>query len=127
MFSNTTIQGRKKAARTLRDMSYEKVSDYVTKKIFSDWKKLTGSFTSNAAERWNRKIEKVLLGRYGLKTIEFLEQLLASLYMKEAIRDKRHLEECFVHHIDVKQICQENVNLFNFITFITYRLLQKVA
>jgi hypothetical protein len=50
MFSNTTIQGRKKAARTLRDMSYEKVSDYVTKKIFGDWKKLTGSFTSNAAE-----------------------------------------------------------------------------
>lgn len=127
IFSNTTLQGRKKAARTLSEMNYEKVSKYVIKNILGDWKKLTGSFTSNAAERWNRKIEKVLLGRYGLKSVRFVEQLLASLYMKEAIRDKRHLEECFVHHIDLKQICQENINLTNFISFITDKVIQKAA
>ena len=41
-------------------------------------------------EQENRKSN---IGRYGLKSEKFVEQLLSGLWLKEIIRDKRHLEK----------------------------------
>ncbi len=90
-------------------------------------KNLTKGYTSNASERWNRKIEKVISGRYGLKSEKFVEQLVTSLWLKEAIRDKRHLGKSFVDELNIKSVCQENLKMCNIIDFVKHNLVQKVA
>ena len=127
IFSNKTYYGRKRAAIALINCEYTNVSDYVRKNIPGDWKKLTKGYTSNASERWNRKIQKVTLGRYGLKSEKFVEQLITALWLKEAIRDKRHFEKCFIHCLDIKKECQELRNMCNIIDYIKHNLFKKVA
>ena len=127
IFKNTTYFGRKRAARKLVEIGCPKVSNYVRNNILGDWNKLTKSYTSNASERWNRKIEKVISGRYGLKSEKFVEQLISGLWLKEAIRDNRHFKKCFIHQIDIARECQENVNMCNIIEFVKQNLLKKVA
>lgn len=127
IFSNTTYYGRKRAARTLAEMNVPGVSDYVRNNILANWKTLTKGLTSNSAERWNRKIEKVTAKRYGLKNVEFIEQLLVSLWLKEAIKDSRHMTKCFINDIDLSHICQENVNACSIIDLIQYKLLKRSA
>ena len=127
IFRNTSYYGRKRAARKLMEIGCPEVSDYVGKNILGDWKKLTKGYTSNASERWNRKIEKVIYGRYGLKSEKFVEQLISGLWLKEAIRDNRHFEKCFIHQLDVVKECQENVKMCNVINFVKHNLLKKVA
>jgi len=95
------------------------VSDYVEKNILGDWKKLTKGYTSNASERWNRKIEKVISGRYGLKSEKFVEQLITGLWLKEAIRDNRHFEKCFIQQLDFAKECQENVKMCMLLTLLS--------
>ena len=90
IFWNTSYYGRKRAAKKLMEIGCPAISDYVRKNILGDWKNLTKGYTSNASERWNRKIEKVISGRYGLKSEKFAEQLISGLWLKETIRDNRH-------------------------------------
>lgn len=127
IFGNTTYFGRKRAAKKMMEIAPPEISKYVRKNILGDWKHLTGGYTSNASERWNRKIEKVISGRYGLKSEKFVEQLISGLWLKEIIRDKRHLEKGFAHELDLKYECQENLNICNIIDFVKHNLLIKVA
>ena len=127
IFRNTTYYGRKRTAQKLMEIAPNQVSVYVKNHILADWKNLTKGYTSNASERWNRKIEKVISGRYGLKSEKFVEQLITSLWLKEAIRDKRHLEKSFVDELNLKSIYQENLKMCNIIDFVKHNLLRKVA
>jgi len=128
MFRNTTLSSRKKALKTIVSLGHKTVNKYIELHIAGDWKKLTGSFTSNAVERWNRKLEKLFSGRYGLKSIEFVNQLLAALWLVEAIKNKKnHLTECFIYKLNIRRICQEKLKLSNIISFVRHNLLEKVA
>jgi len=127
IFENTTPFGRKRAARKLMEISPVKVSKYIKKNILGNWKNLTKSLTSNAAERWNKKIEKVIAKRYGLKSEKFVDQLITSLWLKEAIRDKRHFEKCFIHKFDLPKECQDTIKMCNITKAIAANLLKKVG
>jgi transposase-like protein len=127
IFANKSYYGRKRAAKLLIDISPNYISKYVEASILSQWKQLTKGFTSNSAERWNRKIKKVTLGRYGLKSEKFILQLITALWLKEAINNKIHFEKCFIYDIDMKKICQENMKMCNIIDFFKDKLLKKVA
>ena len=95
--------------------------------IYDDWKNLTMCLTSNASERWNRKIEKAIAKRYGLKSEKFVKQLISSLILKEAINHPIHFEKCFIEDIDLPRICQENLKVCNIIDIMKRKLLQGVA
>ena len=127
IFGNSTYFGRKRAAIKLMGIDCSKVSNYVRNNILGDWSKLTKGYTSNASERWNRKIEKVISGRYGLKSEKFVEQLITGLWLKEIIKDNRHLGKCFITQINIAKKCQENVNMCNIIEFVKHNLLKMVA
>ncbi len=127
IFSNSTYYGRKEAARRLMAIAPPSIAGYVEKSIMGCWSHLTKSYTSNAVERWNRKIEKVLLGRYGLKSEAFVIQLLNSLWLKEAIRNMRHFEKSFLNEIDLPMLCQENTKLCSIIDFVRDKLRIKSA
>ncbi len=69
IFSNTWVSSRKYAVKTLQSLAGEEVSaDYLAAHILDVWRHLTQSLTNNAAERFNRKIEKCLSGRYGFSS-----------------------------------------------------------
>ena len=127
IFGNKTYFGRKRAARKLMEIAPPKVSRYVEKNILGNWKNLTKSLTSNASERWNRKIDKVIAKRYGLKSIKFVDQLITSLWLKESIRDKRHFEKCFIHQLNLARECQDNVKMCNITRLIPYKLLKNIV
>lgn len=127
IFRNTSYYGRKRAALSLMEIAPSRVAAYVKNNILGDWKKLTKGYTSNASERWNRKIEKVISGRYGLKSEKFVEQLITSLWLKEIIRDKRHLKRTDIFELNLPVLCQENVKMCNIIDFVKYNLLNKCA
>ncbi len=103
------------------------MASYIEKSILNKWKHLTKGYTSNSAERWNRKIEKVTQGRYGLKSVKFVDQLVVSLWLKSAIEDKRHFDECFIHDINIRKICQENLQTGKIIVFVKNKLLKNIA
>lgn len=63
IFRNKTSFGQKRAAKKLIEISSPEVASYIEKSILNKWKHLTKGYTSNSAERWNRKIEKVTQGR----------------------------------------------------------------
>jgi len=54
-------------------------------------------------------------------------QLITSLWLKEAIRDKRHFEKCFINKLDLKGECQENIKMSCITKVIASNLLKKVA
>ena len=126
IFGNTTYFGRKRAARKLMKCAPDGVSEYVRKNIMSNWKYLTKSLTSNASERWNRKIEKVIAKRYGLKSVKFVEQLITALWLKESMRNKIHFENSFIHKINLTEECQENLKMCSFTKLIAHNLLKKI-
>jgi len=127
IFDNTSYYGRKRSAKHLIKISPEKVSKYVENSILDKWNQLTKGYTSNSAERWNRKIKKATLGRYGLKSENFINQLIISLWLKEAINNKVHFEKCFLHEFNIQKTCQENLKMCNIIEFFKHKLLGKVA
>ncbi|MCD4817069.1 MAG: transposase [Candidatus Cloacimonetes bacterium] len=117
IFRNSSVSSRKKVAQRMVEMNIPGVSDYVRKNILGDWKHLTKGFTSNASERWNRKITKVTAKRYGLKSEKFVISLLNSLWMKEAFFNQAHLSQSFITEVDLPKICQKNLKTANIIEF----------
>ena len=87
------------------------VKDYFDKKIKKKWKHLTKSLTSNAAERWNKKIKKIVSGKYGLKTPETISLLVNCLWFKELIMNgKIHLDsESTISNLNITELCQEMI------------------
>jgi transposase-like protein len=109
VFSRKTRGGRRKALLELEMMLPSEMKDYFKERIKDVWLNLTNSLTSNAAERWNRKIKKVLFGRYGLKSPETIKQLVYCLWFKELIiKGKKHLaSESIIKNIKITTIGQE--------------------
>jgi transposase-like protein len=109
VFSRKTSGGRRKALLELEMMLPTEMKGYFKERIKDVWLHLTKSLTSNAAERWNRKIKKVLSGRYGLKSPETIKQLVYCLWFKElVIKGRKHLApDSLIKNIKITTICQE--------------------
>ena len=112
VFSRKTTDARRKALLELEHTVSGNVKDYLCDRIKAHWKNLLKSLTSNAAERWNRKIEKIVSGKYGLKSPETILQLTYCLWFKELIvRGQSHLsKESILSKIKIKDFCQELID-----------------
>ena len=111
VFSRATVGARRKALLELEKMISGDVKDYFDEKIKKEWKHLTKSLTSNAAERWNKKIKKIVSGKYGLKTPETISLLVNCLWFKELIMNgKIHLDsESTISNLNITELCQEMI------------------
>jgi transposase-like protein len=111
VFSRETVGARKKAFNELENRMPENIKEYFALNVKSIWKHLTKSLTNNKAERWNRKIKKIVSGKYGLKTPETIRQLVYCLWFKEMIMNsKNHINpETIISKINMTKICQENI------------------
>jgi hypothetical protein len=107
------VSSRKHAAKTLQDLAGQKVSDSLEAHILSVWRHLTQSLTNNAAERFNRTIEKCLSGRYGFASPTSVDVLLRGLWLKEfVVNGRKHLARTSpVRELDLTQICQESLDM----------------
>jgi transposase-like protein len=113
IFSNTWVSSRKQAAKTLHKVAGQDVAAYLEAHILRDWRHLTQSLTNNAAERFNRKINKCLSGRYGFSSPVSVEVLLRGLWLKELVfNGRKHLAATsqFID-LDWAEICQESLDM----------------
>ena len=119
IFSNRWVSRRKYAARTLQRLAGEEVASYIDTHILSCWRHLTLSLTSNASERFNRKIEKCVSARYGIPSEESARVILRSLWLKEVLLNgQQHIEAISeLRAIDLSKICQEHVDTDNILHF----------
>jgi len=85
MFHKNDVSGRKKSARELYQIVDETIQGYMDKSIFGCWLKLTLCLTNNAAERFNRKIEKCVACRYGIKNEACADVLIRGLWFSEIL------------------------------------------
>jgi len=109
VFNRYTVGGRKKALLELEDMIPQNTKEYFEVYIKQKWRQLTQSLTTNSAERWNRKIKKIVSGKYGLKHPETIKHIINCLWFKELIvKGRQHLgQEARITDIKIPQICQE--------------------
>jgi transposase-like protein len=127
MFHNRHPSSRKRTAQRIVAMNVPGVSKYVEKNILGNWRHLNKMLTSNAAERWNRKINKVMLGRYGLKSVKFVDKLLEGLVIREAMNNQKHLRKGFITNLNIAKICQANINSVQILDFLKAKLFESVA
>jgi len=90
-------------------MLFGDLKEYFKDRFLDNWKNLTKSYTSNAVERFNRKIKMIVSGTYGTKSPETIQQLMYCLWFKELILNgKTHLSnQSTISKIKIAQICQE--------------------
>lgn len=112
IFTNASVSSRKAAARRLQALAGSQVSSYVEDHIVTPWRKLTLSLTTNASERFNRKIEKCFSARYGVPSEESAKVLLRSLWLKELLlHGHQHMDTTSeLKSINMSKICQEHVH-----------------
>ena len=113
IFSNTWVSSRKQAAKTLQQVAGQEVSSYIEGHILAPWRKLTLSLTTNASERFNRKIEKCFSGRYGLPSEDSAKVLLRGLWFKELLLNgQKHVDATSeLTSIDLSRMCQEHLDM----------------
>jgi len=109
VFSRKTVGARRKALLELDKMLFGDLKEYFKERFLDNWKNLTKSYTSNAVERFNRKIKMIVSGTYGTKSPETIQQLMYCLWFKELILNgKTHLSPMStISNIKIAQICQE--------------------
>lgn len=114
-FRRKTVSGRKKAMKALTSILPKPAARYVDSNIIKQWSYLTKSLTSNVSERFNRKIKKVMSGRYGLKSVKTAANLANSLWLKELIDHGRYIlqDESLIANLNISQICQEKIDWDN--------------
>jgi transposase-like protein len=112
VFARETTGGRRKALLELEKILYGEVKIYFQERILKKWKNLTKSLTSNAAERWNRKIEKTVSGKYGLKNSKTAQQMVDCLWFCEmTTKGTQHLsKESLLSNLNFAKICQEIIS-----------------
>jgi transposase-like protein len=115
MFTNSSTSSRKAAAKRLQQLAGPEVASYLETHIVSSWRNLTLSLTTNASERFNRKIERTFAARYGVATEESAKVLLRSLWLKELmLNGQKHIEETSeLRSLDVSRICQQHLDIGN--------------
>lgn len=119
IFSNTGVSSRKHAAKTLCTLAGEHIAAYIDEHVFSCWRRLTLSLTSNVSERFNRKIERTVSTRYGIPSEESAQVILRSLWLKEVLLNgQQHLEATSdLRGIDVSRMCQKHVDTSTILHF----------
>ncbi len=119
IFSNGSVSSRKHAAKTLQKLVGKPVSSYINTHILVCWRQLTMSLTNNAAERFNRKINKCFFGRYGIPSTESAEVLLRGLWLKELLLNgQKHIDATSeLRSIDLSRICQEHLDTSKILHF----------
>jgi transposase-like protein len=112
IFSRKTVDARKKALNEMQKLLNGEPKIYFEKRIFNQWKNLCKSMTSNAAERYNRKIKRIVSCKYGLKSPETIQMLSACLWFHDLImRGQPHLaKESTIANLNISKICQELLN-----------------
>ena len=110
-FRRVTVSGRKKGLMELTTILPKPAADYVRSNIIKQWPNLSKSLTSNVSERFNRKIKKVMSGRYGLKSYDTAVNLANSLWLKELIDNGKFIlhDESLIASLNISQICQEKL------------------
>jgi transposase-like protein len=119
MFSNVAVSSRKAAAKRLQKLAGPDMASYIETHILMPWRQLTLSLTTNASERFNRKLEKCFSGRYGIPSEESANVLLRSLWLKELLLNgQHHLETTSqLKSLDVSRMCQEHLDPGNILHF----------
>lgn len=114
-FRRKTVSGRKKGMRELINLLPKPAADYVNSNIIKQWKNLSKSLTSNVSERFNRKIKKVMSGRYGLKSVKTAVNLANSLWLKELIDNGKYnlQDDSLISNLNISQICHEKLDWKN--------------
>ncbi len=109
MFHNKNVSSRKYAAKQLAGLD-ENISKYITKSILNQWLKLTSCLTSNAAERYNRKIEKCINSRYGVKNEKCADALINGLWFSDILgRGSMHCQNINkFENFDFSKILKDN-------------------
>jgi len=93
-FHNTYGSSRKKAAKTLANINCGPLNRYIHNSILKPWRQLTLCLTSNAAERYNRKIQKAICPRYGLKNEACADVLINLTWFKDILFNGQiHLQD----------------------------------
>jgi len=112
MFTNSSVSSRKAAAKRLQKLAGPEVAAYLEAHILSPWRQLTLSLTTNASERFNRKIEKCFSGRYGIPSEDSAKVLLRGLWLKEMLlRGHQHMEaHSELQTLDLSRMCQEHLD-----------------
>jgi len=112
VFRRVTVSGRKKGLVELTAILPETAGQYVHSNIIKHWLNLSKSLTSNVSERFNRKIKKVMSGRYGLKSVETAANLANSLWLKELIDHGQHIlqDDSLIATLNISQSCQEKLD-----------------
>jgi len=107
-FQCKSVSSRKKSFKRLKGKVSENVSLYIDNNILAFWRQLSKNYTSNVSERFNRKIEKVLSGRYGITSIDTARRLIYSLWLKDVIvRGKLNIDQnSFIARLSISRICQ---------------------
>ncbi len=120
IFCNKSVSARKYAAKKLCDLSCSQIKKYVNINILGDWRKLSKGITSNAVERFNRKLNKVISVRYGIKSKESMQVIIRSLWLKEIMFfGKKHLSAMDdLNNIKISKLCQKNINFSDTIHFL---------
>ena len=129
MFSNKSVSSRKHAAKRLQQLVGEQVSSYLDERILAYWRQLTLSLTTNASERFNRKIEKCFSGRYGIPSVESAQVLLRGLWLKELLlKGHKHLDHTSeLRSIDLSRICQEKLDADQILHFFHDYVLSQIG
>jgi transposase-like protein len=127
-FRRVTVSGRKKGLMELTTILPKPAAEYVISNIIKQWPNLSKSLTSNVSERFNRKIKKVMSGRYGLKSYETAVNLANSLWLKELIDNGRFIlhDESLIASLNISQICQEKL-AWNHLDLLFSRNIRKAA
>lgn len=112
-FQCNSVSSRKKSLKRLKAKVSDDVSLYIDKNILAFWRQLSKNITSNVSERFNRKIEKVLSGRYGITSIETARRLIYSLWLKDIIvRGKLNIDQnSFIAKLNISKICQQFLDI----------------
>jgi len=112
VFRRDSVSGRKKGLRELRSLVPKPAAEYIDCNVLKHWKQLCKGLTSNVSERFNRKIEKVMSGRYGLKSEQTALNLALSLWVTVLIdKGKPFLhEQSLIASLNISRMCQENVD-----------------
>jgi transposase-like protein len=119
IFSNTSVSSRKAAAKTLQTFVGNKMTAYIDSHILGCWRHLTMSLTNNASERFNRKIEKCVSGRYGISSTKSVEVLLHGLWFRELlVHGRKHVDATSaMTTIDLSTLCQEHLDTSKILHF----------
>ncbi len=111
-FRRKNSNDRKKGLLSKCFLNHQPVTEYINNNIIKDWRHLSKNLTSNVSERFNRKIKKVMSGRYGLKSLETTRSILFSLWLKELNEYGKPIlnQNSIIANLNISDLCQENVD-----------------